>query len=559
LSIWRLNHPACSGARLTLLAAGVYGANRTENIGISALKNFSWKLILVFAVIVAAVIYVLPTLEPGLWPHKQINLGLDLQGGMHLVLEVDTAKAIDGQVERIMQEIRDQLRKERLRGVSLDRIEGNKIAATIQDAQIAEKFIALIKDEFDPLKSTQNVSGGTTTIILQLPTAEAENVEKLAVDQALETIRNRIDQFGVAEPDIRRQGQRRILIQLPGIKDADRAKDLIGRTALLEFKLVDDNQDVSAVENGTVPPGREILYRVETDAESGQVSKIPFLLKKRTLLTGANLTNARVDFDQFNIPFVSINFDKKGARDFERITGENVNKRLAIVLDNTVASAPVIQEKIAGGQARITGNFSLEEAKDLAIVLRAGALPAPVNILEERTVGPSLGADSIRQGLISMLIGGVLVVLFMIVYYKAAGVIADVALILNIVLIAAGLAAAGATLTLPGIAGIILTIGMAVDANVIIFERIREELALGRTPRAAVDAGFDRATLTILDANVTTLIAAVVLFQFGTGPVKGFAVTLSLGVIASMFTALVLSRLIFDYILAGRKVKTLSI
>jgi preprotein translocase subunit SecD len=523
------------------------------------LKNFSWKLILVFAVIVAAVIYVLPTLEPSLWPHKQINLGLDLQGGMHLVLEVDTAKAIDGQVERIMQEIRDQLRKERLRGVSLDRIEGNKIAATIQDSQIAEKFIALIKDEFDPLKSTQNVSGGTTTIILQLPTAEAENVEKLAVDQALETIRNRIDQFGVAEPDIRRQGQRRILIQLPGIKDADRAKDLIGRTALLEFKLVDDNQDVSAVENGTVPPGREILYRVETDAESGQVSKIPFLLKKRTLLTGANLTNARVDFDQFNIPFVSINFDKKGARDFERITGENVNKRLAIVLDNTVASAPVIQEKIAGGQARITGNFSLEEAKDLAIVLRAGALPAPVNILEERTVGPSLGADSIRQGLISMLIGGVLVVLFMIVYYKAAGVIADVALILNIVLIAAGLAAAGATLTLPGIAGIILTIGMAVDANVIIFERIREELALGRTPRAAVDAGFDRATLTILDANVTTLIAAVVLFQFGTGPVKGFAVTLSLGVIASMFTALVLSRLIFDYILAGRKVKTLSI
>jgi preprotein translocase subunit SecD len=523
------------------------------------LKNFSWKLILVFAVMVTAIIYVLPTIEPGLWPHKQINLGLDLQGGMHLVLEVDTAKAVDGQVERIMQEIRDQLRKKRLRGVSMDRIEGNKIAATIQDPQIAEKFDALIKNEFDPLKSTQKVSGGATNIILQLPSAEAENVEKLAVDQALETIRNRIDQFGVAEPDIRRQGQRRILIQLPGIKDADRAKDLIGRTALLEFKLVDDTLDARAVEKNTVPPGREIRYRVETDAETGQVSKVPFLLKKRTLLTGANLTNARVDFDQFNIPFVSINFDKKGARDFERITGENVNKRLAIVLDNTVASAPVIQEKIAGGQARITGNFSLEEAKDLAIVLRAGALPAPVNILEERTVGPSLGADSIRKGLISMLIGGILVVLFMIVYYKAAGVIADMALILNIVLIAAGLAAASATLTLPGIAGIILTIGMAVDANVIIFERIREELALGRTPRAAIDTGFDRATLTILDANVTTLIAAIVLFQFGTGPVKGFAVTLSLGVIASMFTALVLSRLIFEYILAGRKVKTLSI
>jgi preprotein translocase subunit SecD len=228
-------------------------------------------------------------------------------------------------------------------------------------------------------------------------------------------------------------------------------------------------------------------------------------------------------------------------------------------LDDSVASAPVIQEKIAGGKARITGNFTLEEAKDLAIVLRAGALPAPVNILEERTVGPSLGADSIQKGLISMCIGGILVVLFMIIYYKGSGVIADIALILNIILIAGGLAGFKATLTLPGIAGIILTIGMAVDANVIIFERIREELTLGRTPRAAIDAGYDRATLTILDANVTTLIAAVVLFQFGTGPVKGFAVTLSLGVIASLFTALVLSRLIFDYILMGRKVKALSI
>ena len=323
--------------------------------------------------------------------------------------------------------------------------------------------------------------------------------------------------------------------------------------------MVDDTHDVNEAVKGNVPAGREVLYRVEEDAASGKVTKLPFLLKKRTLLTGANLTNARVDFDQFNIPFVSINFDKRGARDFERITGDNVNKRLAIVLDDTVASAPVIQEKIAGGQARITGDFTLEEAKDLAIVLRAGALPAPVNILEERTVGPSLGADSIRKGLISMLIGGILVVVFMIIYYKGAGIIANVALILNIILIAGGLAAAGATLTLPGIAGIILTIGMAVDANVIIFERIREELSLGRTARAAVDAGYKRASLTILDANVTTLIAAIVLFQFGTGAVRGFAVTLSLGVVASLFTALVLSRLIFEYILGGRKAKTLSI
>jgi preprotein translocase subunit SecD len=523
------------------------------------LKNFSWKLILVFGVIVTAIIYVLPTFQPKLWPHNQINLGLDLQGGMHLVLEVDTAKAVEGQVERISQEIRDQLKKERIRKVSLDRIDGTKIAATINDPEILDKFNALLEENFDFLKRSPKIQSGVTTVIMELAQEESDQVEKLAVDQALETIRNRIDQFGVAEPDIRRQGEKRMLIQLPGIKDTDRAKDLIGRTALLEFKLVDDTQDISAAVQGNVPPGKEVLYRVEENSETGKISKVPFLLRKRTLLTGANLTNARVDFDQFNIPFVSINFDKKGARVFERITGENVNKRLAIVLDDTVASAPVIQEKIAGGQARITGNFTLEEAKDLAIVLRAGALPAPVNILEERTVGPSLGADSIQKGLVSMCIGGILVILFMIVYYKGSGVIADVALILNIILIAGGLAGFKATLTLPGIAGIILTIGMAVDANVIIFERIREELTLGRTPRAAIDAGYDRATLTILDANVTTLIAAVVLFQFGTGPIKGFAVTLSLGVIASLFTALVLSRLIFDYILMGRKIKTLSI
>jgi len=523
------------------------------------LKNFSWKLILVFAVIVAAIIYVLPTFKPDLWPHKKINLGLDLQGGMHLALEVDTAKAVEGQLERITQEIRDELRKEHLRDVALTRVSGTKISATIQDPQILEKFNTLLIKNFDFLKRTSRTENGVSTVILEITDAEAENTKRLAVDQALETIRNRIDQFGVAEPDIRRQGDNRILIQLPGISDPERAKDLIGRTALLEFKLVDDTHDVNEAIKGNMPAGSEVLYKVEENAQTGNVTKVPFLLKKRTLLTGANLTNARVDFDQFNVPFVSISFDKRGARDFERITAENVNKRLAIVLDNTVASAPVIQEKIAGGQARITGNFTLDEAKDLAIVLRAGALPAPVSILEERTVGPSLGADSIRKGLFSTLIGGILVVLFMIVYYKGSGIIADVALILNIPLIAGGLAAAGATLTLPGIAGIILTIGMAVDANVIIFERIREELVLGRTVRAAVDAGFNRATLTILDANVTTLIAAVVLFQFGTGPVKGFAVTLSLGVIASMFTALVLSRLIFDYILGSRKIKTLSI
>jgi preprotein translocase subunit SecD len=524
------------------------------------LKNFSWKTILVFVVVVAAIVYLLPTFNSALWPHKQINLGLDLQGGMHLVLEVETQKAVESNVERISQEIREQLKKARIRDVAVDRIEGTKIVVSVRDKEAVEKVQTLLDSDFRDLKLVKSTQEGATVFTMGIPERESRHIEKLAVDQALETIRNRIDQFGVAEPDIRRQGENRILIQLPGIKDTQRAKDLIGKTALLEFKLVDDEGSLDAAVKGNIQPGREVLYQIGEDPETNRTSKTPYLLKKRVLLTGAYLTDARVQIDsQYNMPYVSIEFDKKGARIFERITADNVNRRLAIVLDQKVASAPVIQEKIAGGQARITGSFTMEEATDLAIILRAGALPAPVIILEERTVGPSLGADSIRKGLISMAIGGLLVIVFMIIYYKGAGIIADFVLILNIILIAGGLAGFQATLTLPGIAGIILTIGMAVDANVIIFERIREELSLGRTPRAAVEAGYKRATLTILDANVTTLIAALVLFQFGTSAVKGFAVTLSLGVIASMFTALVLSRLIFDYILTNRRVKALSI
>jgi preprotein translocase subunit SecD len=376
----------------------------------------------------------------------------------------------------------------------------------------------------------------------------------------LETIRNRIDQFGVSEPDIRRQGHKRILIQLPGISETQRAKDLIGKTAQLEFKLLDETHSVDAALKGKIPPGSQILYQVDEDTETHQKRKTPYLVKKRTLLTGAHLTNARVQINsQYNEPYVGIEFDRKGGRIFEKITGENIKKRLAIVLDNKVYSAPVIQDKISGGQASITGRFTAEEARDLAIVLRAGALPAPVKILEERTVGPSLGADSIRLGILSMLVGGLLVILFMVVYYRLAGIVADIALIVNIIVMAAGLAALQATLTLPGIAGFILTIGIAVDANVLIYERIREELRLGKTLRAAVDAGYSRASLTIIDANVTTLIAALVLFQFGTGAVKGFAVTLSLGVLASLFTSLILSRSIFNYLLINRKIKVLSI
>ena len=525
------------------------------------LKNIAWKPVLIAAVFLAAIIYILPTFNSSLWPYKKINLGLDLQGGMHLVLEVESEKTVESTLERIVQDLRERTRREGIQQIQVERIEGDRIQVSVSGAANINSFQELMDAEFRDLREQdRSQTGDALVLALDLPEQEVDRIQELAVAQALETIRNRIDQFGVAEPDIRRQGDRRILIQLPGISDTERAKELIGRTAQLEFKLVDDQMAPdTALKNGT-PPGTEILYQINVDPNTRREFKTPFLIKKRTMLTGAYLTDARVRYDQDKRSYyVAIDFDRKGGRIFERVTGDNIHKRLAIVLDRKVHSAPEIQDRISGGSAVITGSFSAEEAEDLAIVLRAGALPAPVKVLEERTVGPSLGKDSINKGLMSMLVGGMLVIVFMVIYYKGSGLLADTALLLNILLMGAGLAAFQATLTLPGIAAFILTIGMAVDANVIIFERIREELNIGKPPRAAVDAGYSRATLTILDANVTTLIAALVLFQFGTGPVKGFAVTLSLGVIASMFTALVFTRVVFDAFLSGRKVKQISI
>jgi preprotein translocase subunit SecD len=521
-------------------------------------KNLYWRTSLILAVMIAAAVYVLPTFKPGVWPHKKINLGLDLQGGMHLVLEVDTEKALEGALERRSLDIRELLKKERIRYEEISRQKNEGIRVSVANTENIEAFKKLLTKELSDLEQNDSSKADDLfKVFLTIPSAEADQIKSMATSQALETIRNRIDQFGVSEPDIRSQGDNRILIQLPGVKDTKRAKDLIGKTAQLEFKLVDEVHSLDAARSGSVPPGSELA---EPYSETPGEKSTPYLLKKQTLLTGADLKDARVEFDsQFNEPYVSIEFNRKGARIFEQVTGENVKKRLAIVLDNKVHTAPVIQEKIAGGQARITGSYTLEEAKDLAIVLRAGALPAPVKVLEERTVGPSLGTDSINTGLLSMIIGFAIVVVFMAIYYMGAGLIANLALVLNILLIAGGLAAFGATLTLPGIAGIILTIGMAVDANVLVYERIREELDIGKSAHAAVDAGYERATLTILDANVTTLIAALVLFQFGTGAVKGFAVTLSLGVVASVFTALIVSRVIFDFFLLNRKIKQLSI
>lgn len=513
-------------------------------------KDLTWRLILIVAVLGLALWFATPLRE-------KINLGLDLQGGMHLILEVETEKAVENAVERMVDNLRDEFRKKRIRYALLERDQKNSIVIEPREETDASRIGEILKDY--PLKKAWGGEQGKESYSLE--SYVVKRTKENAVAQALETIRNRIDQFGVAEPTIQRQGKNRILIQLPGIKDPDRAINLIGKTALLEFKLVDDKHSLEEALKGKIPRGSEILYQKKGDKGSGKTGRTPFLLKKRALLTGDNLTDAKVmiDSQRFNEPYVLITFDKPGARLFSKVTGENVGKRLAIVLDKNVYSAPVIQEKIPGGRAQITGSFTDTEAKDLAIVLRAGALPAPVKILENRTVGPSLGKDSVEKGVNSMIFGGILVIVFMFIYYRLSGLIANLALLLNLLIIAGALGYFAATLTLPGMAGIILTIGMAVDANVLIFERIREELRLGKSVRAAVDGGFSKAFRTILDANVTTLIAAVLLYQFGTGPVKGFAVTLSVGIVASMFTAIFISRFVFDFILSRISAKRLSI
>jgi preprotein translocase subunit SecD len=383
-----------------------------------------------------------------------------------------------------------------------------------------------------------------------------------AVRQGVETIRNRIDQFGVAEATITRQGDDRILIQLPGVQDPERAKALIGKTALLEFKLLDEQTPVEQALAGKLPETSEILYQRRVDKETKAERKVPYVVQKRTLLTGAELTRAEVQADP-NSPGnwqVAIEFTATGTRIFGEVTEQNVGRHLAIILDGTLYSAPRINERIPGGRAVITGQFTVNEARDLAIVLRAGALPAPVTILEERQVGPSLGADSIRQGMIAIVGSAAAVFVFMLLYYRLSGFVADVALVLNLLILLACMAAFGATLTLPGIAGIALTIGMAVDTNILIFERIREELRVGKTVRSAIDAGFARALRTVIDTHLTVMVTAAILYNFGTGPVKGFAVSLFVGLSASLFTAYFFTRLLFDVIYMGRrKVQSISI
>ena len=522
---------------------------------------------------------------------KPVTLGLDLQGGTHLVLQIDVEKAMEDEVSAALREIKNRLQNEDIPILNAKR-DGKRIEIVLLEKDSLSKALELIKEDYGDMFNIKTEDG---KVVLDLkPSYVSKEIDKLA-EQALETIRNRIDELGVAEPVIVRNGRDRIIVELPGIKDPERAKKVIGKVAKLEFKEVVDTaqtpgelitklggtipsgetvsvepspsgpkfyvvktgekkelkvvsfEDLVKKFGGSVPEDQQVLIQ-EIKNKSGKVVGYQFfILKKEPILTGAYLKDAYPSMDEYGMPAVSFELNSEGARIFKEYTSKHIGTRLAIVLDNKVQSAPVIRSSI-GGRGQITGQFTYQEAKDLSIVLRAGALPAPVKIIEETTVGPSLGKESIEKGVKAGIAGLILVMVFMVVYYKLSGVIADLALLMNVAVLWAALALLGATLTLPGIAGFILTIGMAVDANVIIFERIREELKKGRNLYSAVEAGFSRAWGTIIDANVTTLIAAAVLFQFGTGPIKGFAVTLSLGILSSMFTAVFVTKVLLDII-----------
>ncbi|QGY41182.1 protein translocase subunit SecD [Pseudodesulfovibrio cashew] len=517
------------------------------------MQSLRLRIIVTLVVLVLGLAYMLPSV-PGvsgsalgkILPGEPVNLGLDLKGGIHLTLGVDMETAMRNNLARLGDDLKSAAREENIFVLRPNILSDSRVEIVLLKADQQKGFEKAVADytPFD-IESVEPMDGSKVKYVLAVQPTYKKEMAKLTLDQAIKTIRNRIDQFGVAEPDIRKQEGNRIQVQLPGLQDPERAIKIIGQTAHLEFKMVDDTADVAKATEGILAPGRELSVVLHRQA-NGSYTETPIVLKKDAVLTGEYITDAKVQLDSWNQAYVSITFNSRGGAIFANLTGENVNKRMAIVLDGKVYSAPVIQEKITGGRASITGQFTREEARDLAVVLRAGSLPAPVEILEQRTVGPSLGQESIDKGIMSALIGMGMVLGFMIIYYGFAGFVADVVLCLNIMLILGGLVAFGATLTLPGIAGIILTIGMAVDANVIIFERIREELRRGLTVRAAIAEGYGRATLTILDANVTTVIAAIILYQFGTGPIRGFAVTLTLGIITSMFTAIFVSRILFD-------------
>lgn len=533
------------------------------------IQSLQWRFAIIGVVLAATLFLLYPSLGPvpEWWskylPNSPIRLGLDLQGGLHLILEVDADKAVESMVDQTISEASALMKEEKIRYTDVTRTSPTSMTVILKDADQGALFDQKVLDK---LHNFRKVSSGPAEkgfeVQLQLDAKTVESIKQKAVRQAVDTIRNRVDALGVAEPDVVIHGEDRIIVQLPGLKeDVNRAIEIIKQTARLEFKLVDEKGDLNAALKGDVPPGSEVLYKSDRNPATGAVSRTPYLVKKPVLMTGDVLTDARVQPDQMGRMIIGMDFNRTGARQFERITGDHIRERLAIILDNRVYSAPVIKDRISGGSAIIEGMFSPEEAHDLALVLRAGSLPAPVKILENRMVGPSLGADSIRLGRNAIMLGMLLVVVCMAIYYRWSGVVADIALVLNLFLIFAIMVSPGlrATLTLPGLAGVALTMGMAIDANILIFERIREELRMGKSARAALENGYAKAFSVIFDSNLTTILAALPLIQFGTGPIKGFAVTLCIGLIVSLFTALFVTRAIFDYFFQVKRVNSLSI
>ena len=504
----------------------------------------NWKVLLISGVgLLGAPLPALNLLTPAQLAYlpgfmrKQVALGLDLRGGSYLLLQVDVAAAQHERLNTVIDSVRNTLRDAHIGYTGLN-VEGDAIAFTIRETdrlEEAKRDLAKI----DPDLTVEIAPDGTGT--MKFSAVATETRRRQAVEQSIEIIRRRIDETGTKEPTIQREGQDRILVQLPGVDNPEHVKALLGRTAKLTFQLVDQSVTVEDARRGRLPPGDEILPAVDEGRGRGGGAGA-YVVRKRVMVGGDTLTDAQATF-QNNEPVVSFKFDSVGGKKFGDATRENVGKPFAIVLDNKVISAPVIREPILGGSGIISGSFTVQSASDLALLLRAGALPAPISILEERTVGAELGADSIHAGAIASIVGVVLVVIFMVLFYGLFGVFADIALLFNLCLMLGALSLLGATLTLPGIAGIALTMGMAVDANVLIYERIKEELRGGRSMLSSLEAGFTRAFGTILDSHVTTLVAGILLYWLGSGPVKGFAVTLSIGVLTSLFSAILVTRL----------------
>jgi protein-export membrane protein SecD len=574
---------------------------------------WKWKVILLLGVVILSSYLLVPTFfgfskvmekaemdeAPLPWyfsvfPEKGINLGLDLRGGIYMEFEVETGKAIANKVDTITDDLERAFKKDNIKFVSMrQEISNNTIEIKGLNAESRTNAMTIVNSEFSTVLSKSGTAPETSgTMVLALQKKYKGYLHDRIIKQALEKVRNRIDRYGVAEPSIQRLGSDRIAVELPGIKDPQRAIGIIKKAGQLEFKIVNDTiveaklvgmiskirKDNNLPDNYStktlsrinellapqLPQDTEVAFELRYDpVTKGVAGAKPYLLNRKAMVTGAMLKNAQVDIHN-NEPYVSLTFDTRGKALFGEVTTKNVGKRMAILLDGTVTKAPVIREPILGGRAQITlgyGNYAdlLKEAEDLILVLQEGALPAQLTEAMKTIVGPSLGADSIHKGIVATVIGAIIVCLFMLIYYKGSGLIADIALIVNLLLILSALALFQATLTLPGIAGIVLTLGMAVDANVLIFERIREELRLGKNARAAIESGYHNAMRTIIDANITTLIVGVVLYQFGTGPIKGFAVTLIIGLSVSMYTACVCTRMVYDYFLIKRKMTKISI